>query len=133
MAAAARLWLEGRFGNPSSSRVHGQQARQAITQARKEVAALIGAHDDKIVFTGSATEANNLASPGVARALPDKRHLVISAVEHPSVMQPALHLRNPGWDVTIASVDRMRRVAASNVATDVATSVLAIVALTGGK
>jgi hypothetical protein len=63
------------------------------------------------VFTGSATEADNLALLGVARAMaPHKRHLIVSAVEHPAVMQPALHLREAGWDVTVLAVDEFGHV-----------------------
>ena len=69
VADAMRPWLEEHFGNPSSSHAYGQRARQAVAQARNQVAALIGAQADEIVFTGSATEANNLALLGVARAL----------------------------------------------------------------
>ena len=116
VAAAIRPWLEEDFGNPSSSHVYGQRAAQAVTQARTEVADLIGAQAAEIVFTGSATEANNLALLGVARALPTKRHIVISAVEHPAVMQPALHLREQGWDVSVVPVDGTGRVAVAEVA-----------------
>jgi len=114
--AAIRPWLEVEFGNASSTHAYGQRPRQAIALARQEVAALIGATDDEIVFTGSATEADNLALFGVAKALPNRRHLVISAVEHPAVMQCALHLRELGWDITIVPVDSTGRVAASAVA-----------------
>lgn len=117
VAAAIRPWLEEHFGNPSSSHPHGQRARWAVAQARSDVAALIGAQADEIVFTGSATEANNLALLGVARVLADKkRHIVISAVEHPAVMQPASHLRQLGWDVTMLHVDATGRVAVADVA-----------------
>ncbi|MDP3037138.1 MAG: cysteine desulfurase family protein [Rhodocyclaceae bacterium] len=116
VAAAIRHWLEEDFGNPSSSHIHGRRAAQAVLQARTEVATLIGAQAEEIVFTGSATEANNLALLGVARALPAQRHIVISAVEHPAVMQPALHLRELGWDVSVVPVDGAGRVAVAAVA-----------------
>ncbi|MFA6311014.1 MAG: cysteine desulfurase family protein [Sterolibacterium sp.] len=117
VAAAIRLWLEEQFGNPSSSHLYGQLAKQAVAQARSHVAALIGAQADEIVFTGSATEANNLALLGIARALGNqKRHMIISAVEHPAVMQPALHLRQIGWDVAILPVDTTGRVNVTDVA-----------------
>ena len=106
VAAAMRPWIERQFGNPSSSHAYGRQAREAVTEAREAVAALIGAKAEEIVFTGSATEANNLALLGVARAMPaHKRHLIVSAIEHPAVMQPALHLRDQGWDLTVLPVD----------------------------
>lgn len=116
VAAAIRPWLETDFGNPSSSHAYGQRAHAAVEQARIEVAALIVAHAGEIVFTGNATEANNLALLGVALAVPEKRHMIVSAVEHPAVMQPALHLRKLGWDITIVPVDETGRVDAQAVA-----------------
>src|SRR5450759_878688 len=78
-------YLMEHFGNPSSSHPYGKKAAQAVGEARASVALLLGAAADEIVFTGSATEANNLALLGVARALAGgKRHLVVSAVEHPA-------------------------------------------------
>jgi cysteine desulfurase len=120
VASAMRPWLEEYFGNPSSAHAYGQQARQAVAAARHHVAQLIGAGDDEIIFTGSATEANNLALLGVARHLralgKQQRHLVISAIEHPAVLQPALYLRELGWEVTIVPVDATGRVALKEVA-----------------
>lgn len=116
VAAAIRPWLETDFGNPSSSHAYGQRAHAAVEEARTEVAALIGAAADEIVFTGNATEANNLALLGVARALPEKRHMIVSAVEHPAVMQPALHLRELGRDIAVVPVDGAGRVDAAAVA-----------------
>ena len=78
---------------------------------------LIGAQPAEIVFTGCATEANNLALCGVAQAVPaQRRHLVISAVEHPAVMAPALYLRHQGWEVTVLPVDSFGRVSVDDVA-----------------
>lgn len=104
-------FLAEHFGNPSSSHAYGMVARQAVAEARASVAALIRARENEIIFTGSATEANNLALLGVASASgPSRRHLVISAVEHPAVMQPAQHLREMGWDLTVVPVDGYGRV-----------------------
>ncbi|MEK7811416.1 MAG: cysteine desulfurase family protein [Pseudomonadota bacterium] len=111
VADAIQPFLDVHFGNPSSSHVYGLFARQAVAEARASVADLIRAKPDEIVFTGSATEANNLALLGVARALDQtKRHLVVSAIEHPAVMQPAQHLRDMGWDLTEVPVDGYGRV-----------------------
>lgn len=111
VAAAMRPWIEEQYGNPSSAHVYGARARQAVAAARAAVAALIGATADEMVFTGSATEANNLALLGLARATPPhKRHLIVSAVEHPAVMQPALHLREEGWQLTVLAVDEFGRI-----------------------
>ncbi|OGS90754.1 MAG: cysteine desulfurase NifS [Gallionellales bacterium GWA2_60_18] len=104
-------YLVEHFGNPSSSHAYGLAARQAVAEARASVAALIHAQEDEIVFTGSATEANNLALLGVAGASGQtRRHLVVSAVEHPAVMQPAQHLREMGWDLSVVPVDGYGRV-----------------------
>ena len=87
-------WLREQFGNPSSTHPAGRRAAQAVATARRQVGDLIGAQPQEIVFTGCATEANNLALLGVARALGTSRqHLVISAIEHPAVMAPAMVLR----------------------------------------
>lgn len=104
-------WLREQFGNPSSTHPYGRRAAQAIATARGQVADLISAQPQEIVFTGCATEANNLALLGVARALgTSRRHLVISAVEHPAVMAPAMLLREQGWDVTVVPVDGYGRI-----------------------
>ncbi|MDP1691553.1 MAG: cysteine desulfurase family protein [Burkholderiaceae bacterium] len=104
-------WLRGQFGNPSSTHPYGRRAAQAVAAARRQVADLIGAQAHEIVFTGCATEANNLALLGVARALGTaRRHLVVSAVEHPAVMAPALHLRDRGWALTVLPVDAFGRI-----------------------
>lgn len=110
-------FLREHFGNPSSSHPFGRQAAQAVAEARNHVAALIGAQAHEIVFTGCATEANNLALLGVARALGHtKRHLVISAIEHPAVVAPAKHLQDQGWDLTVVPVDEYGRVSPDDIA-----------------
>jgi cysteine desulfurase len=113
-------WLREQFGNPSSTHAYGRRAAQAVATARCQVADLIGAKPHEIVFTGCATESNNLALLGTARSMIEngsaKRHIVISAVEHPAVMAPAMQLRAQGWDVTVLPVDALGRVAAAQVA-----------------
>jgi cysteine desulfurase len=75
------------------------------------VAALVGAGVFEVVFTGCATEANNLAILGVARALRvSRRHIITSAIEHPAVMQPCRRLEEDGWEVTVVPVDGEARV-----------------------
>ncbi len=111
VAEAILPFLHEQFGNPSSSHIYGQRAMQAVAEARGQVAALLGALPEEIVFTGSATEANNLALFGVARALSGKkRHLVTSAIEHPAVQQPLRRLREDGWELTVVPVDGDGRV-----------------------
>lgn len=111
VADAIEPFLRIGFGNPSSDHVYGRRARQAVDRARSQVAALVGADVSEIVFTGCATEANNLAILGVARALREtRRHVVTSAIEHPAVLHPCQRLAEDGWDVTIVPVDENARV-----------------------
>ncbi len=101
-------FLREHFGNPSSSHPYGRRAAEAIAHARREVAGLLGAQTDEILFTGCATESNNLALRGVARALRHKgRHIITSAIEHPSVTAPLERLREDGYEVTVLAVDRL--------------------------
>ncbi len=81
--AAMMPFLTGGFGNPSSSHALGRQAHAAVERARAEVAGLIGAEPDEILFTGGGTEANNLAIRG-ALAPDDDRAIVTTAIEHPA-------------------------------------------------
>lgn len=107
VAEAMQPFLREAFGNPSSSHRYGRRAHEAVESSRADVAALVGAQPAEIVFTGCATEANNLALRGIAHALrTSKRHIIVSAVEHPAVLEPVLWLRAHGWDVSIVSVDR---------------------------
>ncbi len=104
-------FLRQHFGNPSSAHVYGRRAAEAIAQARAQVADLLGTQADEIIFTGCATESNNLALRGVARALRHKgRHIITSAIEHPSVTAPLERLQGDGWEVTVLPVDAHGRV-----------------------
>ena len=111
VADAIEPYLREHFGNPSSSHVYGLRAREAVDRAREQVAALVGATPTEIVFTGCATEANNLAIFGVTRALRGKkRHVVTSAIEHPAVSQPCARLAEEGIEVSVVPVDAHGRV-----------------------
>ena len=111
VADAIEPYLRQHFGNPSSTHVYGRNAHQAVERAREQVAILIGAKADEIVFTGCATEANNLAIRGAARALRDKgRHVITSAVEHPAVEQPCRRLGEDGWEISVIPVDKYGQV-----------------------
>jgi len=117
VADAIEPFLRDHFGNPSSSHAYGRRAHEAVETARAHVAALIGAAASEIVFTGCATEANNLAIFGVAHALRGKRrHIVISGIEHPAVTQPCLRLAEGGWETTTVAVDRDGRVDPNSLA-----------------
>jgi cysteine desulfurase len=95
------------FGNPSSLHDWGDGAREAIGSARERVAALIGANADEIIFTGSGTESNNFAVKGLALAQEAKgKHVVVSAIEHFSVLHSARTLEKWGFEVSEVPVDK---------------------------
>jgi cysteine desulfurase len=98
--AMARSVAEN-FGNPSSVHGFGQQARAAVDRARREVAALVNARPNEIIFTSGGTEANNLAIRGVCQgSTVAGRHIVASSIEHPSVRGVCAALERDGWEVT---------------------------------
>jgi cysteine desulfurase len=89
------------FGNPSSVHGYGQQARAALDRARREVAGLINARPNEVIFTSGGTEANNLAIRGVCEASSSHgRHIITSAIEHPSVRGVCAELEQRGWEIT---------------------------------
>jgi cysteine desulfurase len=79
-------YLRQEFGNPSNLHPPGRRAAAALARARAQVAAVLGAHDDEIVFTGGGSESDNLALKGVALSRPGPRHLVTTAIEHSAVL-----------------------------------------------
>ena len=104
---AMQPFLTDHFGNPSSLHSLGRAAAEAIEDSRGKIAGLLGCDSDEIIFTGGGTEANNLAIKGMMfRTGPGGRgHLVISAIEHPSVNQPAKFLERLGYDVSVVGCD----------------------------
>jgi len=98
------------YGNPLSLHPLGMSARKAVEEARGRTAELIGAQAEEIIFTASGTESNNFALKGVTASYEKKgRHIVISAVEHHSVMNPAAYLERKGWEVSTVGVDETGR------------------------
>src|SRR5947209_8453160 len=111
-------YLHTHFGNPSSKHAYGKAAHEAVERARQQVADLLGARPDEIVFTGGGSEASNYALKGVVfaklRGLFGRwakgAHIITSAVEHPATLQPCEFLKRLGCRVTILPVDRHGRV-----------------------
>jgi cysteine desulfurase len=94
-------YLTERFGNPHSAQhAYGWAAEQGVERARAQLAGLIGARPEEIVFTSGATEANNLAIRGVAARAGDRRHVVTCATEHPCVLETCRALRRDTFDVS---------------------------------
>ena len=79
-------FLRESFGNPSSGYAIGREAKKAVAAAREQVAALLGAQPDEIIFTSCGTESDNTAIESAIRAYPERRHLVIAATEHDAVI-----------------------------------------------
>jgi cysteine desulfurase len=109
LESASRRW-----GNPSSPHAFGHDARLALEESRREVAALLGAEPQEIVFVSGGTEADNLALQGAALAWRagaggvsgTPGHIITSAVEHPAVLQTARHLESSGWRLCVLPVNR---------------------------
>jgi cysteine desulfurase len=104
----AKSYLTKFFGNPSSLYNFGQETKEAVEDARKKIANFINAEDEKtIIFTGSATESNNLAIRGTAlRNLKEGKEVIASAIEHISVINPMKELQKNGWTFTTIPVDK---------------------------
>ncbi|MCL4501881.1 MAG: cysteine desulfurase [Deltaproteobacteria bacterium] len=104
VAAAMQPFLGPEFGNPSCDYPLGLRAREAMRQARREVAALLNCAPDEVVFTSGATEANNLVLKGVAFSR-GRGRIITALTEHPAVLNPCLFLDSLGFKLTILPVD----------------------------
>jgi cysteine desulfurase len=98
-------YLRDHFGNPSSEHEIGRRARAAVEESRGQVATLVGAAPDEIVFTSGGTEANNLAIRGAIEARSDCPHIVTSAIEHPATASPCRWLERHGYRVSWVGVE----------------------------
>ena len=98
-------YLTRDFGNPASHHDVGGAARHALDDARRRVAALLGARPGEVTFCSGGTESDNTAIKGIALAQPRGRHVVVSAVEHPAVLESAAWLGRLGFEVTTLAVD----------------------------
>ncbi len=106
------------YGNPSSTHSFGRQARQLIDEARDIMAKSINATASEIIFTGSGTEADNLAIFGIADAYKENgRHIITTEIEHHAVLHACEYLENQGFDVTYLPVDQTGRITTEAVRT----------------
>jgi cysteine desulfurase len=114
---AMEPYLRDHFGNPSSDHAYGYRTRLAVQTAREQLAELLGAAPEEVIFTGSGSEANNLAIKGVAYALRERgKHIITSAVEHPAIAEPLRFLEQQGYRVTTLPVDTDGRIDPAQVA-----------------
>jgi len=103
--------LKERFGNPSCSYPLGREAKDALERAREEVATLIHARPQEIIFTSGGTEANNTVFKGILWALKEKgNHVITTAIEHPSILKPAQFMQKLGFEITFVSPTREGRI-----------------------
>jgi cysteine desulfurase len=98
-------FMSNQHGNPTSQHSYGRQARDAIEQARQQVAKAVGAQANQVIFTASGTEANNFAITGIASNM-DQSQILTSSIEHPCVSRPALAMQLRGaWQANSIKVD----------------------------
>ncbi len=103
-------YMRTAFGNPSSIHWAGRSVRKVVEEARKQVARLVNCDPGEVVFTSCATESNNMAIKGVAASRGKKgKHVITTAVEHPSVLMPCYYLERLGFTVGCLDVDREGR------------------------
>jgi cysteine desulfurase len=99
-------YFNDHFGNPSSIYSYGQESKGAVESAREQVASLIGASDEEVVFTSGGTESDNFALTGAALAKPERNHIITSAIEHHAVIETCRSLERRGFKVTYLPVDK---------------------------
>lgn len=110
-------YFSGKFGNPSNLHDIGREAKNAVEEARAKTAALIGAKPEEIYFTSSGAESNNFALKGLAQANSQKgKHIIVSQIEHFSVLHPAKGLEKSGFTVTYLPTDKEGLVSPDDVA-----------------
>ena len=106
VATLMMTYYTEKYGNPSSVHGFGREAKQALEEARRQVAELIGATPQEVTFTSGGTEADNLAILGIAEALRKKgKHLITSAIEHHAVLETCEYLEKNGFELTVIPVD----------------------------
>ncbi len=109
-----------KYGNPSSLHDMGQEAKDAIEEARDRGAALLGVAAQEIYFTSCGTESNNFALWGLAKSLQDKgKHIISSSIEHISILNPLKELKKQGWDYTLLPVDSFGMVNPEDLAKEI--------------
>lgn len=113
--AAMGPLLGPEFGNPSSHHEPGFRAKAALDAARGSVAESLGCRTKEIIFTSGGTESDNLALKGIALGQPRGRHVIVSAVEHPAVLESAAWLQRIGFDVTTLDVDHQGMVSVDDL------------------
>lgn len=113
---AMKPYLDRYFGNPSSLHRYGMETRKAVEKAREQVAALLHASPDEIIFTSGGTESNNMAIKGIALAHASRgKHIITTSVEHPATLEVCRYLEKQGYEVTYVDPDEKGAVHAADL------------------
>src|SRR3989344_6775797 len=105
MLKAMLPYFNEKYGNASSTHQKGQEAKMALEESREIIAKSINAKSDEIIFTSGGTESNNLAIKGLAFAYPEKKHIIVSKIEHDCVLNACKWLEKQGYKITYLNVD----------------------------
>ena len=125
--AAMRPFLEGEFGNPSSTHWYGERPKKAVIKARRQVASLLNCQPEEIIFTSGGTEANNHALIGGAQAYGDRgNHIITCQIEHPAILEVCAYLEQKGFEVTCLPVDDHGLVDVADVASAIRSDTILI-------
>jgi cysteine desulfurase len=103
-------YLKEQYGNPSSTYFFGKEVKEEISKARRNIAKLLNANENEIVFTSCASESNVSAIMNAIRIYPEKKHIITTKVEHASIMETMKYLESIGYDITYLSVDTFGRI-----------------------
>lgn len=103
-------YLNIQYGNPSSTYSFGKEVKDELAKARRNVAKLLNADENEIIFTSCASESNVTAIMSAIRNNPDKKHIITTRVEHASIMETMKYLESKGYNITYLSVDKLGRI-----------------------
>ncbi|ACO02962.1 MAG TPA: cysteine desulfurase [Persephonella sp.] len=100
-----KIWSQDFYANPNSIHSDGQRSRMAVEESRRYIASFLGVPEDEIIFTSCATESNNTIIRGLAEGYPEKDEILISPIEHKSVLNPVRYLSKRGYKIRFLKVD----------------------------
>jgi len=105
VAKKVQKFFTEKYGNPSSQHSLGINAKEELNKARDKIAKFVGAQSSEIIFTSGGTESNNLALRGLAKANPEKKHIITSVIEHPSILETCQDLEKDGYKIDYIKVN----------------------------
>lgn len=103
-------YLSSQYGNPSSTYSFGREVKDEITKARRNIAKLLNADENEIIFTSCASESNVTAIMNAVRSYPERKHIITTSVEHASIMETMKYLESIGYEITYLTVDNFGKI-----------------------